>query len=449
MRESHCIKCSLKANEGYLYPLAKSFVFVHKPTVIIKFDDVEFVRFERYHPSANSATKNFDIVVAVKSSAMNLMGDNGGSKEYAFLGIERIEFHNLHDFFVTKKMVIKGVDANSQSAMYNIDKELGLSDDEGKPKQSLQLDEIDSEEEDDDYDGGSDGVNSASDDDSGSDSGDEGTTPVVTKKTKSKATLSSPSKKKPREGGSDSESDEEEAKGSKKGSKKKDKNAPKGATTSYMFYVAANRATLKSEHPDLSFGELAKLLGEKWKTLSSEEKQPYEEQALQDKERYKNDMNNYVPPSGKDDDKKKKRKVDPNAPKGASSAYILFGSDARADIKEAHPEFSMIEVTKEIGARWKAISEADKAVYENMAKEDKKRYDMQMAQYKETGEFTAVEKPSSGLVSSSQSSTIKPDPEGVQEQTDNSAEDGSAAPVKTEVKTEPETASEVVKMEQE
>jgi structure-specific recognition protein 1 len=53
-RKSHCVKCSLKANEGLLYPLAKSFIFIHKPTIIIKFDDVELIEFQRYKASAMS-----------------------------------------------------------------------------------------------------------------------------------------------------------------------------------------------------------------------------------------------------------------------------------------------------------------------------------------------------------------------------------------------------------
>jgi structure-specific recognition protein 1 len=53
-RDTFCIKCSIKANEGLLYPLAKSFIFIHKPTVIISFDDVDYIEFKRYEPNANS-----------------------------------------------------------------------------------------------------------------------------------------------------------------------------------------------------------------------------------------------------------------------------------------------------------------------------------------------------------------------------------------------------------
>lgn len=57
-REAFCVRCSIKANEGLLYPLAKSFIFIHKPTIIIKFEDILQVEFRRYEGVAN-AGKNF------------------------------------------------------------------------------------------------------------------------------------------------------------------------------------------------------------------------------------------------------------------------------------------------------------------------------------------------------------------------------------------------------
>ena len=53
-RETNAVRCSLKANDGLLYPLAKSFIFIHKPTVILKFEDVESIEFQRYDPGAVS-----------------------------------------------------------------------------------------------------------------------------------------------------------------------------------------------------------------------------------------------------------------------------------------------------------------------------------------------------------------------------------------------------------
>lgn len=57
-RDAHCIRCSIKANDGLLYPLAKSFIFINKPTVIIKFEDIDYVEFKRYEPTANSGKIN-------------------------------------------------------------------------------------------------------------------------------------------------------------------------------------------------------------------------------------------------------------------------------------------------------------------------------------------------------------------------------------------------------
>lgn len=53
-----------------------------------------------------TATKNFDLLIAVKSSAVGA----DGNKEYSFVGIERAEFANLHEFLLSKKMEIRGVE---------------------------------------------------------------------------------------------------------------------------------------------------------------------------------------------------------------------------------------------------------------------------------------------------------------------------------------------------
>ncbi|CCC71794.1 hypothetical protein NCAS_0I01260 [Naumovozyma castellii] len=68
--------------------------------------------------------------------------------------------------------------------------------------------------------------------------------------------------------------------------RKKDPNAPKRALSSYMFFANATRDIVRSENPDVTFGQVGKLLGERWKALTPEEKEPFELKAKQDKERY-------------------------------------------------------------------------------------------------------------------------------------------------------------------
>lgn len=44
------------------------------------------------------------------------------------------------------------------------------------------------------------------------------------------------------------------------------------ALGAYMFFCKENRETLKQENPEVSFGELGKLLGSKWSGMSENEK---------------------------------------------------------------------------------------------------------------------------------------------------------------------------------
>ena len=80
--------------------------------------------------------------------------------------------------------------------------------------------------------------------------------------------------------------------------------------------------------------------------------------------------------------KKAKKKKDPNAPKGKSSAFIFFGSATRAEIKAAHPDWSLGDVGRELGKRWKELTEDDKKPYHDLAAKDAERYKTEMEAYK-------------------------------------------------------------------
>ncbi|ODQ49905.1 hypothetical protein SAICODRAFT_85939, partial [Saitoella complicata NRRL Y-17804] len=71
----------------------------------------------------------------------------------------------------------------------------------------------------------------------------------------------------------------------KKGAKK-DPNAPKRSLSAYMFFAADNRDVVRTENPDVTFGQVGKILGERWNSLSAEDKKPYEAKAAADKKRY-------------------------------------------------------------------------------------------------------------------------------------------------------------------
>jgi hypothetical protein len=59
--------------------------------------------------------------------------------------------------------------------------------------------------------------------------------------------------------------------------KKRDPNAPKGPGNVFFLYCRMERDNIKDEVPNESLGEVTRLLGQKWKALTKEEKQVNQE----------------------------------------------------------------------------------------------------------------------------------------------------------------------------
>lgn len=89
--------------------------------------------------------------------------------------------------------------------------------------------------------------------------------------------------------------------------------------------------------------------------------------------------------SKKEETKTKKKatkaKKDPNAPKKPAGAYILFCSAKRPEVKKENPDLTAPEMLKELGALWKAASDADKKPFYAQAEKDKERYKKEEAAY--------------------------------------------------------------------
>ena len=72
------VKCSVKASEGYLFCLDKSFMFVPKPAQYISFENISVIVLSRVG-GAISASRTFDITIELK----------GGAGEHQFSNINR------------------------------------------------------------------------------------------------------------------------------------------------------------------------------------------------------------------------------------------------------------------------------------------------------------------------------------------------------------------------
>ena len=268
--QQSCVKCALRANEGLLYPLEKQFVFIHKPPILIRFNEVESVEFQRY-AGGQGSTRNFDLSVTLKASAT--MGS--GQQEYVFSGIDRSDYAGLYNFLNGKNIRIVNIEENEaiqqrdQAPVYNEDEIYGgpdddmdeESEDESYDEKAAAADDMGSggsDMSDDDID--SDEMGSEIDDDLDSDleeargnrkprSNDDGLEEDDTPKKKKKK------KSKKRKKGDDDDDDVDD---SPKKKKKKDPNAPKRGKSAYNYFMAKNRDRIKAENPEASFGDLVR-----------------------------------------------------------------------------------------------------------------------------------------------------------------------------------------------
>lgn len=64
----------------------------------------------------------------------------------------------------------------------------------------------------------------------------------------------------------------------------------KNSVPAYSFFTQEWNVKVAAEHPELSFGDKSKLVGEKWRNLSAKDKSKYEKLAAKDKKRYQDEV---------------------------------------------------------------------------------------------------------------------------------------------------------------
>lgn len=283
-QDGYAVKSSLKAEDGVLYPLEKSFFFLPKPPTLILHEEIDYVEFER-HAAGGSNMQYFDLLIRLKTE-----------QEHLFRNIQRNEYHNLFDFINLKGLKIMNlggaqIKSGGMAAVLQEHDDNAVDPHLERIKNAAAGDESDEEDEDFVADGDDEGSPT---DDSGegeSDAGGSGNEEKPFKK-KPKKDISAPkpssSRKKP--------GDEDGSK--KKKQKKKDPNAPKRALSAFMFFSQSEREAVKKSNPGIPFTEVGKVLGERWNKMSAEEKAPYEAKARADKQRYNDQISGYRnPPS--------------------------------------------------------------------------------------------------------------------------------------------------------
>ena len=174
----------------------------------------------------------------------------------------------------------------------------------------------------------------------------------------------------------------------KKAKKEKEDNGIKGKISAYIYFCNSRRETKLEELKDELGKDAVNLtrtlmarLGAEWKELSEEDKEPFQQQATDDKERYDREIEAAggkpaKAPKAKKEPKEKKEKA---GPKKSKSAYLFFCEAKReetvATLKEEHgDEFEQTLVMEAMGKGWRELTDEEKEPYEEQAAEDKKRY---------------------------------------------------------------------------
>lgn len=194
---------------------------------------------------------------------------------------------------------------------------------------------------------------------------------------------------------------------------KKNKNKRKNA---YTVFSSKFRSQIKQENSDKTFGEISKIIGEKWNNLSKDEKNKYRNEALILNKQIRNaSIENTIEITEnttenieiknilfekhfnkliqifhnilfdiilKDISEKYDIniqdlvKVIPyNNKKYKKNAYTIFSSENRKIIKQQNPEKSFGEISKIVGTMWKNIPQEDKNKYKSKAEEENKQYE--------------------------------------------------------------------------
>lgn len=60
---------------------------------------------------------------------------------------------------------------------------------------------------------------------------------------------------------------------------------------------------------------------------------------------------------------------------------MIFAQEVRSAVKSENPEFSFQEIGRELGRRWKALTEGEKGPYNDKAELDKTRYEKEKEKY--------------------------------------------------------------------
>ena len=140
-RGAKAIKCSVRAAEGFLYPLKSSIVFIHKPVLYIRHSEIKWVEFSRVGQGAANLTRSFDVTFTKAKD----------DSTHTFLSIDKEEQQVLMAYFKQSNIKIKIMNEGGPAGMEMSDSDdggaRGKEDSRGNDKRQIKKKAIDPNEE--------------------------------------------------------------------------------------------------------------------------------------------------------------------------------------------------------------------------------------------------------------------------------------------------------------
>lgn len=143
----NCVRCSHRATEGFLYCLKRAFIFITKPVVYVRYEDVAAVEFSRAEAWVTQ-TRYFDLKVYKK----------GENQPYDFQQIDRGEYQPLIEFLQAAGIRIRNLEKTESSAAPDAEQGLldqDFDDEEEDSEYNSDAEEDDDEDDDEDEEEGS------------------------------------------------------------------------------------------------------------------------------------------------------------------------------------------------------------------------------------------------------------------------------------------------------
>lgn len=171
---------------------------------------------------------------------------------------------------------------------------------------------------------------------------------------------------------------------------------PKRPLNGYMRYVMQQKPTVMRQNPDIKSVDIIRRIAQQWRTMSPDQKRPFEEASQRAREQFKVDLQRYeaqLSPAqlllqaqerrmrlAKRKSIRRKRELTSlGKPKRPRSPFNIFMSEHFEEARGANT----LEKMKSLRNDWRNLFNHQKHVYTQLAEDDKIRYKNEMKSWEE------------------------------------------------------------------